>query len=184
MSLNNPLIQSLLLGFCLLPQLVLALPSDREKPIEIESDSAEIDNSKGVSVYRGDVIMTQGTTRITGDEVTIYSTKDKVQRVIASGDNTRAYYEEVQDKEQGLLQAWGYTIDYQLEKDQIELIRDGELKNQGDAFKGEKISYNITLQTVNATSEKNEGGSRRVQMVIHPKSKSESESNAKPAGRQ
>ena len=181
MSLNNPLIRSLLLGFILLPQLVLALPSDREKPIEIEADSADLDNGKGVSVYRGDVVMTQGTTRITGDKITIYSTEKEVRRVVATGNNTRAYYEELQDKEQGLLQAWGYTIDYQLEKDQIELIRDGELKNQGDIFKGEKINYNISLQTVNATSEKKEGGSRRVQMVIHPKPKSES--GAKPASK-
>ena len=179
MSLNNPLIRSLLLGFILLPQLALALSSDREKPIEIESDSAEIDNNKGVSVYRGDVIMTQGTTRITGDKITIHSLENEVQRVIAVGYNNRAYYEELQDRDQGLLQAWGYTIDYQMEKDQVELIRDGELKNQGDIFKGEKINYNISLQTVNATSEQEEGTSRRVQMVIHPKPKSES--SAQPA---
>ena len=181
MSLNNPLIRSLLLGFILLPQLALALPSDREKPIEIEADSADLDNGKGISVYHGDVVMTQGSTRITGDKVTIYSTEKEVQRVVATGNNTRAYYEELQDKEQGLLQAWGYTIDYQLAKDQIELTRDGELKNQGDIFKGEKINYNISLQTVNATSDKKEGGSRRVQMVIHPKPKSET--SAKPASK-
>lgn len=179
MSLNNPLIRSLLLGLMLLPQLAMALPSDREKPIEIESDAAEIDSAKGVSVYSGDVIMTQGTTRITGDKITVYTIENEIQRVIATGQNTRAYYEELQANNQGLLQAWGYTIDYQLAKDQIELIRNGELKNQGDIFKGEKINYNITLQTVNATSEKQEGGNRRVQMVIHPKPKSES--NSKPA---
>ena len=183
MNLNNPLHKSLfrsgLFALLLLPQLTMALPSDREKPIEIESDCARIDNGKGVSIYSGEVIMTQGTTRITGDKVTVYSTKNEVQKIIATGDTSRAYYEELQPSDQGLLQAWGHTINYELAKDHIELIKNGELKNNGDIFKGEIINYNISLQTVNATSEKQEGSTRRVQMVIQPKPKSDNEPRKK-----
>ena len=170
MSLNKSLIRSLpLLAILMIPQLALALASDRGKPIEIESNSADIDNKKGVSIYRGDVVMVQGTTRITGDTVTIYSKERSVTKVIAKGVNTRAYYEEQQDKGQGTLQAWGHTINYDVLKENIELIKNAELAQKGDTFKGENIHYNLTLQTVNAKGKPREGNSGRVQMVIQPR---------------
>ena len=170
MSLNKSLLRILpLLGLLLLPQLGFALPADRDKPIEIGSDSADIDNKKGVSVYRGDVVMLQGSTRITGDTITIYSAQNEVTKVVAEGKANRAYFEEVQPKDQGLLQAWAHTIHYDLAADQIELVKNAELKQKGDTFKGEIIKYNISLQTVNAHSKTQEGSTGRVQMVIHPK---------------
>ncbi|OED41114.1 lipopolysaccharide transport periplasmic protein LptA [Endozoicomonas sp. (ex Bugula neritina AB1)] len=152
-----------------MPQLALGLASDRGKPIEIESNSADIDNKKGVSVYRGDVIMTQGTTRITGDIITIYTKQRDVSKVVAEGETARAYYEEQQDKGQGILQAWGFTIRYDVLQEDIELIRDGELLQKGDTFKGENIHYNLTLQTVSAKGRPQEGSNGRVQMIIQPR---------------
>ena len=38
-----------------------ALPSDREQPIRVQADTAELDDKQGVAVYRGDVVITQGT---------------------------------------------------------------------------------------------------------------------------
>ena len=183
MSLNKSLIRSLpLLAMFLMPQLALALASDRNKPIEVESDSADIDNKKGVSVYRGDVVMTQGTTRITGDVITVYSKKSEVTKVIAEGKKNRAYYEEEQDKEQGTLQAWGYTINYDMPNDSIELIKNAELAQKGDTFKGENIHYNLALQTVSAKGKPQEGRQGRVKMVIQPKSEKDSVKEPKPKG--
>ncbi|MGI9275017.1 MAG: lipopolysaccharide transport periplasmic protein LptA [Endozoicomonas sp.] len=161
----------LLLGlFFLLPTLALALPSDRDKPIEIESNTADIDNKKGVSVYRGDVVMTQGTTRITGDVITVYSKNQEVQKIVAEGFKKRAYYEEQQPDADGTVQAWGHTIDYRVAGDQIKLLRQAQLTQKGDTFKGEQIDYNIKNQTVNAKGAASKKGSEgRVQMVIQPK---------------
>ena len=158
----------------LLPTLALALPSDRQQPISIESDSADIDNKNGVSVYRGNVIMTQGTTRLTGDVITVYSEQQDVQKVVAEGFDKRAYYEELQPDDQGILQAWGHTIDYKVLDEEIFLTRDAQLEQKGDLFKGEHIDYNLKLQKVTATGQGKdqekgkEGG--RVQMVIQPRS--------------
>ena len=33
-----------------------ALPTDREQPIRVQADSAELDDKQGVAVYRGDVV--------------------------------------------------------------------------------------------------------------------------------
>ena len=37
-----------------------ALPDDREQPIRVQADSAELDDRQGVAVYHGNVIITQG----------------------------------------------------------------------------------------------------------------------------
>ena len=163
-----------LVGLLFVPFMAMALPTDRQQPIQINSDTADIDNKKGVSVYRGDVVMTQGTTRITGDTVTIYTRDREVTKVIAQGSNARAYnarayYEELQPGEQGIVQAWGNTIRYDVDSDQIELIKNAQLSQKGDTFKGEKIDYNLTLQTVNAKGTPNQGDNGRVQMVIQPR---------------
>ena len=159
-----------LLGILLLvPAMAMALPSDREQPIEIESDSADIDNKKGVSVYRGDVVMIQGSTRITGDVVTVYTENQEVQKIVAEGFSKRAYYEEEQPDTQGTLQAWGHTIDYKIQDEKIHLVRQAQLVQKGDSFKGERIDYDLKLQKVNAKGQENKQGEGRVQMVIQPK---------------
>ncbi len=152
--------------FLLVPTMASALPSDRNKPIEIESNTADIDNNKGISIYLGDVVMTQGSTRITGDKITIYSVNQEVNKVVAEGKKERAYYEEQQANKKGLMQAWGHTIDYSIKGDKVHLLKNAQLKQQGDVFKGERIDYDLKLQTVNATGDKQKG---RVQMVIQPK---------------
>ncbi|MBO9484429.1 lipopolysaccharide transport periplasmic protein LptA [Salinisphaera sp. G21_0] len=158
-----------LVGLLFVPFMAMALPADRQQPIQIDSDTADIDNKKGVSVYRGDVVMTQGTTRITGDVITIYTRDRELTRVIARGNKARAYYEELQPGEQGIVQAWGNTIRYDVDSDQIELIKNAQLSQKGDTFTGEKIDYNLTLQTVNAKGTPNQGDNGRVQMVIQPR---------------
>ncbi|WP_422449981.1 MULTISPECIES: lipopolysaccharide transport periplasmic protein LptA [unclassified Endozoicomonas] len=158
-----------LVGLLFVPFMAMALPADRQQPIQIDSDTADIDNKKGVSVYRGDVVMTQGTTRITGDVITIYTRDRELTRVIARGNKARAYYEELQPGEQGIVQAWGNTIRYDVDSDQIELIKNAQLSQKGDTFTGEKIDYNLTLQTVNAKGTPSQGDNGRVQMVIQPR---------------
>ena len=159
----------LLTFFLIFPALASALPSDRNEPIEIESNTADIDNHKGVSVYQGDVVMTQGTTRITGDKITIYSANHEVDRIVAEGAKQRAYYQEQQTNDKGLLQAWGHTIDYSVKSDKVNLLKNAQLKQQGDVFKGERIDYDLKQQTVNAKGGKSK---ERVIMVIQPKSDS------------
>src|SRR5690554_7907613 len=73
----NNLSALLLAGCCLLPAMASALPSDSEQPIHIQADTAELDDKKGTAIYRGDVVITQGTLKITGHTVTLVQGKDR-----------------------------------------------------------------------------------------------------------
>ena len=48
-----------------------ALPNDNEQPIRIQANEAQLDDKQGVATYKGDVIITQGSMKITGNTVTI-----------------------------------------------------------------------------------------------------------------
>lgn len=48
---------------------------DRDKPIQIEADRASLDQLKGITVYEGNVVVTQGTILLRAAQVTV--TQDK-----------------------------------------------------------------------------------------------------------
>ena len=48
-----------------------ALPNDQQQPIRIQADDAQLDDKNGVATYTGDVIITQGSMKVTGNKVTI-----------------------------------------------------------------------------------------------------------------
>jgi len=62
---------------------VWALSTDKRQDIEIEADAAELDDLKGIVVYRGNVIVKQGSLRMTGDTMTVtFNEQDDMDTVI------------------------------------------------------------------------------------------------------
>ena len=48
------------------------LSTDSEQNIEIEADTDEMDDVKNITTYRGNVIVTQGSIRMSGHTMTVY----------------------------------------------------------------------------------------------------------------
>lgn len=166
-----PLILSL--GAALGSAAAWALPSDRDQPIRIQADSAELDDKQGVAVYRGDVIITQGTLKITGDTVTITQTASGDIDVFTSVGNL-AYYEQKPAVDKDIVKAYGKTIQYFASNERIVLIDQARVIQEGNTFEGEKIVYDTRRQIVNAGRATGDNVSTprpRIDMVIQPKNK-------------
>ncbi|MGQ7959265.1 lipopolysaccharide transport periplasmic protein LptA [Pseudomonas sp. SP16.1] len=166
-----PLILSL--GAALGSAAAWALPSDREQPIRIQADSAELDDKQGVAVYRGDVIITQGTLKITGDTVTITQTASGDIDVFTSVGKP-AYYEQKPAVDKEIVKAYGLTIQYFSSNERIVLIDQAKVIQEGNTFEGEKIVYDTQRQIVNAGRATGTNVSvprPRIDMVIQPKNK-------------
>ena len=169
----NTLPLILALGAALGSAAAWALPSDRDQPIRIQADSAELDDRQGVAVYRGDVIITQGTLKITGDTVTITQTASGDIDVFTAVGNL-AYYEQKPAVDKDIVKAYGKTIQYFASNERIVLIDQAKVIQEGNTFEGEKIVYDTRRQIVNAG--RATGGSvsmprPRIDMVIQPKNK-------------
>lgn len=160
-------------GFSLLSGLAHALPSDSSQPINIQADSAELDDKRGIAIYRGDVVITQGTLKITGDTVTITMNNDGDIDVFTS-EGKPAYYEQLPSPDKEIVQAYGLTIQYFANTDKIIIIDQAKVIQQGNTFHGEKIVYDTNLEIVTAGRGKQgtiTTPTPRVNMVIQPKNK-------------
>jgi len=150
-----------------------ALPTDRDQPIHIQSDDAQLDDKQGVATYKGNVIITQGSMKITGNTVTITRNATGDVDVFTAVGNL-AYYEQKPAVDKPIVQAYGVTIQYFAAQNRIVLIDKAKVINDGNTSEGEKIVYDTVRQVVNAgraTGSKVTTPRPRIDMVIQPKKK-------------
>lgn len=153
----------------------LALPTDRDQPIHIQSDDAQLDDKQGVAVYTGGVVITQGSMKITGNKVTVTRAANGDVDVFTAVGNL-AYYEQKPAVDKPIVQAYAVTIQYFASQDRIVLVDKAKVINDGNTSEGEKIVYDTVRQVVNAgraTGTKVTTPRPRIDMVIQPKKKTD-----------
>ncbi len=150
----------------------LALSNDREQPINVEADSAMIDNVKGVAIYEGNVIVTQGSIRLTAEKVTLnYSEKQEIEKLIAEGKIAR-FKQRLDNGEDITAQA--KTMEYNALTSMLYLKRAAKLQKSRNG----KNSYTstapyITYDTKAGLIKANQNGRRkgRIKMTLKPQPK-------------
>ena len=152
----------LLLICCLTGTQAIARPDDRDKPIHITANTAELNDKTGISIYRGDVKMVQGTTILTGDVITIHSPEKKVNKVISIGE--LATYEEITTDGHPVY-AEAEEMVYNRIESKIELFRRGKVTQQDNVFRSEHIIYYIEEELIDAGTPQD-----RVNIIILPES--------------
>lgn len=145
------------------------LDSDRYQPIRIQADAAMVDESRGTSIYRGNVIIHQGTLQVTADEVEIYTADNQVIQIIAKAakdPGELAHYEQQTNDANDMVSAEARKITYLVQEERLHLAGKAKLQQVGDIFTGELLYYDLGRGIVNLDS----GGSKgRVNMTISPK---------------
>lgn len=161
--------------------LLLALPAsaalqmDTDQPLEIEADAARLDEVEQVTVYTGDVVVTQGSLRMWGDRLTVrYDDEQRIDTATLTGRPARF----VQSAREGQPETRGHAsrIDYHAQVGRIELIDDAEITQQGRLFSGPKLAYDLNRRVwvakgapapPGAATGRGTGG--RVRVVIPPR---------------
>lgn len=157
---------------------VQALSTDKDKPIEVEADAGELDDIKNITVYTGDVIVTRGSIRMTGDKMTVYYDKnDDIETLIMDG--KPATYRQLPDNSKVYDEAEALRMEYYELRNLVILLRDAEVRQERYNFSGERIEYDTELSQVKAWSDidKNQHGGKsdktkkqeRVKIIIKPK---------------
>lgn len=144
---------------------VLALESDREQPIELAADSVDIDESKGTSVYRGDVDLRQGSMHLQADVVTVYQNKRKPTKIIAEGRPVK--FQQQSDK--GLVKGRAKRAEYEVDSENLVMIGDAVLLQGNDSMRSDRIVYDRVKSVVKAGAAAK--GSERVRITIQPPKK-------------
>jgi lipopolysaccharide export system protein LptA len=153
----------------LLPTFSSALESDREHPIRIQADAAIVDETNGSSVYKGNVIITQGTLEVTANEVEIFTAAGEVIQIIATTDKDSellAHYQQQINESMEMVVADAKKITYLIQEERLHLSGDARLKKVQDVFTGQLLSYDLARGIVTLNSI---GGFDRVNMTITPR---------------
>ena len=144
-----------------------ALSSDREQPIELEADSARIDERTGVSVYTGDVVLTQGSTRLLADRLTVERRNDG-NRLLAEGEPAR--FRQQPDDRPEPVEGRAKTIDYHTGQEQVVLTGEAEVWQGGNRFASERIVYDVASDTVRGgQASPGAAPGERVRITIEPR---------------
>ena len=142
------------------------LSSDRDQPMYIEADRADINDKKGISIYTGNVKVTQGTFELLADKLTVYIEKDQLQKAIAIGQP--AHYRQRPDGKDEDIEAQALRMEYYASPERIILLERAQASQAGDVFRSEKIVYDIEKNVVNAGTG---SGNDRVRITLQPRKK-------------
>lgn len=163
---------------CLLsisPSYVFAEKADRDKPIELESDTMTSDDSKNTSVYTGNVILTQGTLLIKADELTIREDNQGFQHSASTGNPTS--FKQKREGKNEYIEGSAQRIEYDGRMDKVHLYSKAWVKKGEDVVYGDYIMYDANAEFAKAMSgnTKNKAGETvpggRTRAIIQPKKK-------------
>ena len=117
-----------------------ALSTDRDQPIDIKADRAERDDSRRVMIYRGNVVIDQGSLHITGDAVTIhFDARDEITKMVSVG--APAHFRQLPDGEVNLRKAWAKRMEYFPGEDFIVLFGDASYEKGHNRVQADRLVY-------------------------------------------
>lgn len=137
-----------------------ALESDRSQPIELTADSVDIDEGKGLSIYRGDVDLRQGSMRVLADVVTVHQKERKPSQIVAEGRPVKFR----QQSEEGPVRGEARRVEYAVGSENLVLIGDAVLMQNNDTMRSDRIVYDRVKSVVKAGAAAQ--GKQRVRISI------------------
>lgn len=145
-----------------------ALESDRQQPISIDADQGSLDQKNQVTVFTGNVIITQGTLNMRANTVRVVQDQNGNQTMNAQG--SPVYFRQELDNNKGIAEGWGDRAEYVSANHTVKLVGNAKVRRGGDVATGNAISYNTQTEVYtvlggNATGSKN---NPRVHIVIQP----------------
>ncbi|WP_318436967.1 lipopolysaccharide transport periplasmic protein LptA [Photobacterium leiognathi] len=140
-----------------------ALKNDTKQPINIDSDSQEIDVQNNIATFVGNVKLRQGTIDIRANKVVVTrpNSKSKEQTIVAYG-NPATFHQIMDDGKP--IDGEALTMRYETKTEFLKMTDKAVLNQDGSEIKGNVITYKIDEQRLMAKS----GDNERVTTVIQP----------------
>jgi lipopolysaccharide export system protein LptA len=159
----------LLILLLLFSHVCYAEKADRDKPINIEADQAQVDDAKQTSNFSGKVLLEQGTMVIHGDKLLVEQDKAGFKHCTVLG-KTASF----KQKREGLdeyIEGYGELIEYDEKNSTIDFYTQARVKRGQDEVRGEHVTYNSTSEIFKADDNGVTalGKPTRVHAVLYPK---------------
>lgn len=161
-----PLKLAVILLLLLTKEICFALPDDREKPLELSADSADLNQQTHRGEFIGHVQLDQGSSHLrAANAITEGSAQNKLVLAVANGDQKeQAHFWTVTEHGKPPLRAYADMIRYHPDQHLIELIGNARVVQGENSFSAPKISYDTLKQHVVSKSD----GKTRTTIIFHP----------------
>jgi len=142
--------------------------ADREKPVNLEADSVTLDDIRKISVYQGNVILSQGTLMLRADQIQVTQNEKGLDKLNATG--RPVMFRQKVDGRDEFIEGFAERIEFDSINSQLELIGQARLRRNGDELRGERISYNASTEFYKVIGQPGvQTPAGRVRAVIRPK---------------
>ena len=157
-----------------------ALSTDRDQAIEVTADFVEIDDKIGVAIYRGNVIVIQGSTHFTGHTLTLKYTPDQeLKEALLVG--SPATYRQRPDNEAEDIEGEALNMRYQTQEQLIHMTNKVKIVQRRQIYTGHHMTYDTARNVLKARKARpgelsNGAGATdddRVRIIIPPAKKTE-----------
>ncbi len=159
----TPISLGLFLCLLLISPDLMALESDRQKPLEVNANSTDGTLGDGITTLRGNVDIRQGSLHITADEAEVNKMDGHVTTVTFRG---QPAFLEQEIEEQGLVQATANVIEYQVASGLVTLKGNAEVKHPQYQISGDLLTYDLNIQHFKGSSDGN--GNGRIHIRLDP----------------
>lgn len=153
----------------LLSSQALALSSDQDQPVYIDSDSQQLDMKSNKVTFQGDVKLKQGSININASKVVVTRNpkNGSIQSIDAFG-NLVTFSQLTDDGK--TLYGEAKEMQYSLAKDQLTMKKSAMLSQDDSTIRGSQIRYKISQQKLIADSQSK---GDRVTTVLQPQAAQE-----------
>jgi lipopolysaccharide export system protein LptA len=173
---------TVLLGILAFAACARAEKSDREKEINVGADTMTADDRNRTSAFEGNVIITQGTMRITAAKVTVREDAEGYRFYVAVGNPVT--FRQKRDKVEDYIEGFAQRTEFDDKSDMLKLHDRARLKSGQGEIAGEIITYDMNrelFQVSGAAGTQNQSASRVKATLMPTKKGSEAGKDAKTA---
>lgn len=157
------LLLSTLLG---LPQALALAADERQQPVHLRADRIDVNQKTGISHYRGHVVLTQGTLRLTADSANSLQRGDVLVKVTATGKPMT--FRDRPEGQQEVIEGQATRAEYDAVARQVHLYGNVDIQRGHDRFRAGVAHYDMQNQTLQGESD----ASQRVYAALTPPEKS------------
>lgn len=151
---------------------------DRNKCAVVEGDGFSIDKSNSSSVYEGNVVLSQGTMRLTAEKIVVKNDADGYTFAQLFGSSkAQIKFRQKRFAANDYVEGLSDRAEFDDRNDTVKLLGNARIQTSGEDVRSEYIYYNAADETVQARGAIPGGASNksattptgRVRMIIQPK---------------
>ena len=164
--------------------------ADRDKPIQVEAQKGSYNDLKQAGVFSGNVIVTKGTIRVTGERVELRKDPEGYeQAVVTAAPGQLARFRQRRDSSrpgaEEYIEGLAERIEYDGRAETIKLVTRAQLirlenDQQRDELRGNLITYDSRSTEYNVDSATTPGADGRVRAIIAPRNNAPATSEPAP----